>query len=183
MKETEHDTTENPNRVLGNILKEILIPACIVVETEVDAGPAHHVPAYRVDDDGFRFEETVELKPPPISILIRSLEKDDWRPEQKQLLPDGIRDVHMTNTTLEFKHDEPITESTLAGAIGTSYFFCKAYGHDSHDILDCLVTPYDIPEFFVFQTTRGVYRSDSPLLERVRLVAWTSCQTPHGMPP
>jgi len=135
-------------------------------------GRAHHVPEYTLDEDGsFRFEKTVPLGPPPISIMIRSLEKDDWSPEQKQLLPDGIRDFHKTNTTLDFRHDEPITDSTLAGTVGTSYFFSKHYGYDSHDILDCLITPYDIPEFFVFQTSTGVYRSESPLLERVRLIS------------
>jgi len=38
------ENMENPNMILGNILKEILIPECIVVETEVDAGPCASCP-------------------------------------------------------------------------------------------------------------------------------------------
>jgi len=175
MKETRQNTSENLNLTLGNILREILIPACIVVDTEVDADSEYHVPVFEVDD-GFQFKENVALKPSDISIMLKSLEKDDWTYGQKQLLPDGIRDFHARVTLMEFKYDEPAVGFNIDERIADRVAFCKAYGYDRLDVLACLVTNHDFPESLLkdiefCQEPEGVYKSDHLSLEQIRVIA------------
>ncbi len=102
MKKTEKTETKTKwHELLGTLLKNLLSPVNIHVSTEVD----------------------VMAESPKIDILLLRREEPEWTAEQRELLPDGIRDSKASDILLEFKYTESINEDALMQAVGYDFFY------------------------------------------------------------
>ena len=89
------------HRLLGRLLELALTPVGVSVETEVQ----------------------IASDPPRVDILLLRREGDAWTPEQKALLPDGVRDSRAGYILLEFKYSESLTLEGVLQGLGYAYFF------------------------------------------------------------
>lgn len=89
------------HRLLGRLLELALTPVGISVETEV-----------QITSDS-----------PRVDILLLRREGNAWTPEQKDLLPDGVRDSQAGYILLEFKYSESLTLDGVLQGLGYAYFF------------------------------------------------------------
>ncbi|MCP4105047.1 MAG: hypothetical protein GY749_05860 [Desulfobacteraceae bacterium] len=181
-------STPNLNPALAKILEQILLPHCIIVSTDVPAGPEQRIPVLSASENGFGQDEDFRFTPYPISILLRSLEKDGWTEEQMQVLPDGIRDFYSDHTLLEFKTDDPIDESSLRLLVAETYFYHEEYKCEFDDIQWFLITRHPIPEeiinlFHYVSFREGIYHSGDLFIDRIRLIRIEELKnTPRNAP-
>ncbi len=187
-KENKSLSTQNLNPVLANILEQVLLPQCIIVQTDVPAGPEQRIPVLSATQDGFERDEDFRFTPYPISILLRSLEKDGWTEEQLQVLPDGIRDFYAGHTLVEFKTDDPIDESSLRLLMAETYFYHEEYKCEYDEIQWFLITRHPIPKdifdlFHYVSFREGIYHTGDMLIDHIRLVQIDELKnTPRNAP-
>ncbi|OQY42663.1 MAG: hypothetical protein B6242_15870, partial [Anaerolineaceae bacterium 4572_78] len=82
-------------------LQELLTPVGITVSTNVE----------------------VMVDPPESDILLLRMDTPNWTPEQRALLPDGIRDSQANHILLEFKMTESLDKIAVAKTIGYDVFY------------------------------------------------------------
>jgi hypothetical protein len=114
--------------------------------------------------------------PPEADIVLLRRDRPDWTPEQKAVLPDGIRESTAGHVILEFKYTQSLTEEALRQAIGYDYFYRESNHLTAHDVQTAVVsakTPQrsTLRRFgYTTMLKPGVYQSISPLLERILLL-------------
>ena len=74
------------HHLFGSLLQELLTPVGITVETEVD----------------------VTSDPPKVDIVLLCRETGAWTADQRQYLPDGVRDSLASHILIEFKYTESV---------------------------------------------------------------------------
>ena len=132
-------------------------------------------------------DRKVQNESPRVDVLIRCEEGETWTVDQRAMLCDGIRDVKAAHILIEFKFSENLNERNLFQAV--MYFFLYTKVRTLADdavcaFLVCSQTPHQSGlRRFGFQPTNqpGVYRSQSPLVERVTLITLNDlADTPHN---
>jgi hypothetical protein len=120
------------------------------------------------------------------SVLLRK-ERKDWSEEQKNRLPDGIRDCEASHILIEFKYTESVNENALLQALGYDYFYRRTQKLAEHEVGTFLVSS-KTPEketlrIFGYEMSGkpGVYRSENRLLKRISLILLNELSdTPHN---
>jgi hypothetical protein len=135
---------------LGTILKELLTPLGVTVLTEVP----------------------VRSEPAKADILLLRQNKGGWTAEQKDRLPDGIRDCHAEHILLEFKYTENFSEEALFQTIEYQRNYLE-FNQLKPDQLQCFLVvaqhPLDknLQEFgYHIIDKKGVYFSKTDRLAR-----------------
>ena len=153
MQKDESSRT-NWHRILGAMLQELLTPVGITVSTNVE----------------------VMVDPPESDILLLRMDTPNWTPEQRALLPDGIRDSQANHILLEFKMTESLDKIAVAKTIGYDVFYEQSQRLTSDTIQTFLVsskTPRKTTlEKFDYSATAqaGVYHSCNIFLEEIPLL-------------
>jgi len=122
-------------------------------------------------------EPPVMSDPPKADIILLRRDTDDWTPEQKARLPDGIRDSQASHILLEFKYTESITTDALQQILGYEFFYRKAQNLKPEQ-LACFLISAKKPQTatlskFDYQATKqqGVYQSSNLLLQKIPLIS------------
>ncbi len=163
-------------RYLGEIYKELLMPECIVVATDVKVGPDHRLPVFELGDKGgICYKESIDLGMSSIAIVLRSLEKDGWTERQKQILPDGIRDICKKDYLLDFNCEKPISGWDIEQGVANWFFFSEAEYPRTENAIASVITTFPLKKKFVrdlryFEISKGVYRSIDPMADCVQLL-------------
>ncbi|CAN2039224.1 conserved hypothetical protein [Candidatus Magnetomoraceae bacterium gMMP-15] len=153
------------HRLLGMLLEELLTPVDIQVFTEFP----------------------VMNNPPEADILLLRNDKPEWSLEQKERLPDGIRDSKARHIILEFKYTESINETSFQQALGYHYFYKSHKGLSEQEVQTFLVsskTPGSkkLDNFgYVSKDQAGVYINENPILKSVTLLSLNKlANKPHN---
>jgi len=176
---TQTDETDF-NQFLGKIFQNLLIPECIVVETNVETGETFKIPVLQPDQNGDQKVDTVDMESLPIKILIRSLEKDDWTESQKLVLPDGIRELHSSNYVVKF-FDEPLKSYDLIEMLVERHFFCEGYNYGAKDVIGCIVTTRNpskaiLQEMNYKPVSNGIYRTETIFFDNIQIISINQLQ-------
>ncbi len=168
--------SEKYARYLGEIYKELLIPECIVVATDIRVGPDRQLPVIEFGDRGnICYRESIDLGMSVIPIVIRSLEKNGWTERQKKLLPDGIRDIHKKDYLLNFNCEKPVKVWDIEQGVANWFFFSKAEYPKAENAIASVITSFPLKKKFVrelryAEVSKGVYRSADPMADCVQLL-------------
>ncbi len=175
------------NILLGQILKELLIPECIVVETNVQVGLERPLRVMEIKPDGSSAVEELHVDPFSIDIVLYGLEKEKWTDDQKMVLPDGFREKYFTYIFLDFKYDEKLKKSHVKDMLLKRHLFCKNFEYEYNEILYCLLTNRKTNDFIekmeFYPLKDGVYASDNFMIETIHLIVLDELEnTPWNMP-
>jgi hypothetical protein len=153
------------HRLLAYLLEELLSPLGVSVFTDFP----------------------VMSDPPEADILLLRCEQPEWTPEQRALLPDGVRDSQATHILLEFKYTESVNEDVFCQALGYDTFYRRAKQLSRKDVQTFVLsakTPHraTLRQFgYETMTESGVYYSENVLLRRLPLLVLNKLQdTPHN---
>ncbi|QTA78289.1 Uncharacterized protein dnl_05100 [Desulfonema limicola] len=158
------------HRLLGRMFKELLVPAGITVLTDVP----------------------VMSEPPEADILLLKKAQSRWTKEQKERLPDGIRDSGAKHILIEFKYSESINENVFRQVLCYDYLYKSGQELKDHEVqtfLTAAKTPREttLKEFEYFPSEKsGVYHSKNLFLKNIPLIllnelsdkphnAWIKC--------
>lgn len=112
-------------------------------------------------------------EPPMADILLLRRRGRQWSHEQRELLPDGIRDRHAHHHLLECKFSEAVNEAALQQALSYDYFYRQTQRIKAAELQTYVVgaqTPrVALLNRFGYHGTDlpGVYVSSQPMLEKV----------------
>ncbi|ETR72073.1 MAG: hypothetical protein OMM_01986 [Candidatus Magnetoglobus multicellularis str. Araruama] len=157
------------NQILGNIFKDLLLPKCIVVETNASAGKEIIFPIIEaVPDGGFEVAEPESAMPEPIKTLVRSLEADQWTEDQKQVLPDGIRDNYMPYYAIELLPEKISIQNAFLSIVACMFFYYDGFSLNHEHFLGVGVKRKPFSEKWLTDlkykpVSSGVYRSESSI--------------------
>jgi hypothetical protein len=153
------------HKLLGTLLQELLTPVGVKVVTEFQ----------------------VMAESPKGDILILRREQPEWTPQQRALLPDGVRDSRASDILLEFKYTESINEAALRQALGYDTFYQRSQqltGTAVQTFVLSAKTPQpEALQLFGYKLTEqsGVYRSDNILLQWLPVLALNELRdVPHN---
>lgn len=157
--ETKTKTKTKPktrwHHLLGKYLEELLIPVGIDVLTDV----------------------AVMSDPPEADILLLRKKHSEWTEEQKELLPDGIRDSQATDILLEFKYTESVNDKAFRQTVCYDYLYRIAKQKKQPEVqtflLSAKTTQRATLEKFAYSQScvQGVYKSDNPFLKDIPLLS------------
>ncbi len=143
------------HELLGTLLKDLLSPVNIQVETEAK----------------------VMKESPRIDILLLRRNESEWTDEQLALLPDGIRNTKATDLLLEFKYTESFNDDALQQALGYDFFY-KQFQNLKSDKLQSFLLIAKKPQNSMlkklgYKNTEypGVYRSSFRLFKKIILLS------------
>ncbi|MDM8515777.1 hypothetical protein QUF76_06225 [Desulfobacterales bacterium HSG16] len=143
------------HELLGQMLEELLVPVGITVETDV----------------------SVMSKPPKADILLlRSEQQETWSEEQRERLPDGIRDVSASHVLLEFKYTESVNKRAILQTAFYDHYYRMPRELKEEDVRTFLIsskTPLKTTlARFGYEPTKhsGVYRSRNVLIDGILLI-------------
>ena len=152
------------------MLKRLLTPTGITVITDVP----------------------VMSEPPEADILLLRREHKKWTKEQKERLPDGIRDTDAGHVLLEFKYSESINKKAFCQTLCYDYLYRSSQKLKKHEVKTFLLsakTPNEatLKKFAYYPWKKpGVYHSKNTFLEDILLIllnelsdephnAWIKC--------
>ncbi len=158
------------HQILGRIFKDLLTPLRITVSTDVK----------------------VMIKAPEADILLLRREDRFWTTEQRERLPDGIRDSQAPNILIEFKATESLSKDTFIQAGAYEYFYKQSQKLSDEEIqtfVICAIQPQKANREqygYTIQVQPGVYQSDNLILKPITLIslnelpdelhnAWVTC--------
>jgi len=125
---------------------------------------------------------------PEADILLIRRESDEQNPEQRNRLPDGMRESSASHMLIEFKYTESVNENAFRQILGYDTFYRRTNRLTDRE-LQSFVISAKVPqkrvlgEFGYFHTeTAGVYRSTNPLLRRIPLLSLNELSgEPHNV--
>ena len=141
------------HHLLGRLLKELLTPFDISVETDV-----------RVAAD------------PKADIIVIRRHGLKWSEKQKIWLTDGLRDTAASHLLIEFKYTESLNEASFVQNLAYDYFYLHGQRLKRHELQSFLIsakTPASgILERLGFMPTdkAGIYISAAPLVRLLRVI-------------
>lgn len=142
------------HRLLAKLLEYLLSPVKVIVLSELPA----------------------TSNPPQMDILLLRREGAQWTPEQRALLPDGVRDRQVAHHLLECKITESVTEQSLHQALTYDYLYSQSQ-QLSADEMQTYVVSAQTPQpaklaawGYRLSEHPGVYVSAAPLLHKVVLL-------------
>jgi hypothetical protein len=155
------------HKLLGKILQELLAPLGLTVLTEFE----------------------LMASPPKGDILILRREQPTWTPEQRALLPDGVRDSQASDILLEFKYTESVNKETLCQALGYDTFYRRTHEVVDEAAVQTFVLSAKTPaaetvEQFEYQPAEqpGVYRSSNIFVRDIPLLVLNELRAePHNI--
>jgi len=106
------------HRIFGSILQKLLTPLGITVFTDLQ----------------------VMTNPPKADIILLTKPGESFTEEQKQYLPDGIRDSKAEHIIIEFKYTESITKESFAQAYGYDFFYKRSQTLEDNKVQTFLVS-------------------------------------------
>ena len=172
MKETEKETGTKKERTplhrwFGDLFRVSLIPLGLDVETD----------------------HPVMRDPPEADVVITGRHGAGWTREQRERLPDGLRDTDAARLVLELKCSESLNEDAVCQA-GGYHFFYKTHNElknsDLQMFLISLRTPREatLKEFGYEPTEKaGVFRSGLPVCRLLPLISLNDLSdSPHNIP-
>jgi hypothetical protein len=115
-------------------------------------------------------------EPPKVDILLLRRHTSMWTPAQIRLLPDGVRHTAASHILVEFKFTESLNREAFQQALGYDYFYRQAQTIVTDEIQTFVFsarTPQRrLLQQYGYSVTEhpGVYQSDNPLLEPIRLL-------------
>jgi hypothetical protein len=153
------------HQLLGILLQELLTPVGVKVVTEFQ----------------------VMAEAPQGDILILRREQPEWTPEQRALLPDGVRDSRASDILLEFKYTESVNKAALCQALGYDTFYRRSQ-HFAEGAAQTFLLSAKTPELqtlhkFEYKRAEesGVYRSDNIMLGTLPLLVLNELRAePHN---
>jgi hypothetical protein len=153
------------HRLLGKFLELLLTQVAITVQTEVQ----------------------VTSDPPKVDILLLRRQGDHWTPEQRSLLPDGLRDSRASHLLLECKITESTNGLSFQQALGYDYFYRQAQGLAAAEV-QTFVLSARTPRTTVLQdygytqsSQPGVYESSQGILKPIGLIVLNElASVPHN---
>jgi len=116
-------------------------------------------------------------KLPEADILLFRPETPKWTNEQRQRLPDGIRQSQAHYILIEFKYTESVTQSAFVQAQAYEYFYKQYKSLKDKDIQTFVVTAkkprYPTRKKWGYEQAvyPGVYKSNHELLKRIPLIS------------
>jgi hypothetical protein len=163
-----HTTTTSKtlwHRLLGKLLEELLTPVGISVYVEYP----------------------VMSQSPKADILLLQRDQRDWTEEQRQRLPDGIRDSHARHIIIEFKYTESLTVEAFQQSLAYDLFYKQSQRLDDSVVQTFLVCAKQsqadrLTHFgYVATTAPGVYQNQYPVLEKLILLSLNElANSPHN---
>lgn len=106
------------HRLLGRLLKELLAPTGITVLTDIP----------------------VMSQPPEADVLLLRREHKRWTKEQKERLPDGIRDSLAKHVLLEFKYSESINKKVFRQTICYDYLYPSGQKMEDNEVQTFIIS-------------------------------------------
>jgi hypothetical protein len=153
------------HRLLGKLLEELLTPVGISVFVDCP----------------------VMSQPPKADIVLLQRHQTDWTEEQRQRLPDGIRDSRALHIMIEFKYTEPFTPEAVQQSLAYDWFYKQSQELDNTDVqtfLVCAKQPQAerLVQFgYVGTTQAGVYHHPQLLLQKIILLSLNElADSPHN---
>ena len=116
-------------------------------------------------------------EPPEADILLLRRKHPAWTTEQRNLLPDGIRDSQARHILLEFKYTESINEEAFLQSLGYDTFYKRSKQLTSQEVQTFLLsakkTQRENLVKFGYQPTAlsGVYQSQNWPLTKIPLLS------------
>ena len=170
--DTEEESSEKTlwHKILGRIFNYLLTPLKITVSTDVK----------------------VMIKAPEADIVLLRREDRFWTTEQRECLPDGIRDSQAPHILIEFKATESLSKDTFIQAGAYEYFYKQSQKLSDDEIqtfVICAIQPQKANREqygYTIQVQPGVYQSDNITLKHITLIslnelpdelhnAWVTC--------
>jgi hypothetical protein len=153
------------HKVLGKMLQALLTPLGVKVLTEFP----------------------VMAEAPKGDILILRRQQPDWTPEQRALLPDGVRDSRASDILLEFKYTESVNKAALRQALGYDILYQRSQnlseGEAQTFVLSAKTPRPETLQEFEYQPAEqpGVYRSSNIFIQEIPLLVLNELQAePHN---
>jgi hypothetical protein len=153
------------HQLLGKLLEIVLTPVAVIVESEVQVMSA----------------------PPKVDVLLLRRQGRQWSEEQRQRLPDGVRDRKARHHLLECKFSESVNETALQQALSYDYFYRQTHQLKAGELQTYVVsarTPRTaLMDRFGYHMVEqpGVYVTGQPMLDRVVLLALNQLRdVPHN---
>ena len=153
------------HRLLAKLLELLLAPVGVTVLSELPATST----------------------PPKIDVLLLRREGPSWTDNQRELLPDGVRDRDCAHHILECKITESVTEQSLQQALTYDYLY-----RQSQELTESAVQTYVVSAKtphkakltawgYTISEHPGVYVSTLPLLSKVILLVLNELRDlPHN---
>ncbi|MEN8216176.1 MAG: hypothetical protein ABFS56_07330 [Pseudomonadota bacterium] len=158
------------HQILGRLLKFLLAPVGITVLTDVK----------------------VMSKPPEADILLLKLKSPKWTKEQRERLPDGIRDSTAHHILIEFKATESINKDTFIQASWYEYSYKRSQKITDNEIqtfVICAKQPQKANREqygYTIRVQAGIYQSTQIAYDHLTLIslnelpdelhnAWITC--------
>jgi hypothetical protein len=141
--------------MFGTMLEYLLTPVGIQVQIEVP----------------------IASEPPKADVILLRRQTPTWTEEQRELLPDGIRDATARYILLEFKYTESVSLKTVKQIIGYDFFYRQAQNLKAHDlqsfIISAKTTQQKTLDTFSYHETqhKGVYHSTNPIIQDIPLLS------------
>jgi hypothetical protein len=153
------------HRLLGKLLEELLTPVGISVLVDC----------------------SVMSQPPKADIVLLQRHQTDWTEEQRQRLPDGIRDSSAPHIVIEFKYTESFTPEAVQQSLAYDWFYKQSQELDDTKVqtfLVCAKQPQAerLAQFGYLGTTQaGVYQHPQLLLHKIILLSLNElADSPHN---
>ncbi|MEZ4524524.1 MAG: hypothetical protein R2941_01200 [Desulfobacterales bacterium] len=125
---------------------------------------------------------------PEADILLIRKESDEQHPEQRNRLPDGMRESSASHMLIEFKYTESVNENAFRQILGYDTFYRRTNRLTDKELQSFVISakiPQErvLTEFGYAQTeTAGVYRSTNPLLKKIPLLSLNELSNePHNV--
>jgi hypothetical protein len=154
------------HQVLGKILQELLTPVGVTVLTDF---------------------QIMSQAPKGDILILRREGQSEWTPEQRALLPDGVRDSRASHVLLEFKYTESINKTAVRQALGYDTFYQQTQRLPEAQVQTFLLSaktplPETVQEFgYTLWEYPGVYTSDNILLRTLPLLVLNELRdAPHN---
>jgi hypothetical protein len=132
-------------------------------------------------------ELPIMSKPPQVDILLLRREHVFWTEEQRQRLPDGIRDTQASHILIEFKYTESVNENAFIQARLYDYLYKQSQELTDKQVQTFLVSAKQpqlkTREEWGYQTSifAGVYQSDNICLKNIFLISLNElADTPYN---
>ncbi len=127
-------------------------------------------------------ESLTMSEPPRVDVVLLRRNASEWTPEQRALLPDGVRDSRANHNLIEYKQTESVNLSVFKW--GLIYDELYLQGHDLarenlQTFILCARTPQAVTleqAGFKMTETPGVYRSDNVFMETIILISINDLQ-------
>ena len=156
------------HRIFATFLKELLTPVKIGVLSDAQ----------------------VLTEPPEADILLlRQNESGCWTPEQRERLPDGIRDSSCSDILLEFKYTESINRRAFLQILVYDTLYKESQKKRNRQVQSFLISSRSVRQktldhFEYFPTEiKGVYRSENTLLKPISLILLNQLEDTESRPP